>query len=144
MARRAFGMTHGEEGRINEGPPLASPLARLQRGAQGHQGFRHQFHKPTVTDQLRKSPPQMRGHGAQQIVLECPIARLVEGDHDGPHFAHTQATLPPPLPVPAGEYPLLPRRDKLLTEVVNVTKERYDLPTGASSVGRCWSRSPPY
>jgi hypothetical protein len=81
---------------------------------------------------------------AQKIVLKGAVPRLVEANRNGHDFTYAQPTLPQPLAAPAGEQPLLPRRDKLLTEVVNVAEKRYDFHTRTSSVGRCWSRSPPY
>jgi hypothetical protein len=137
-------MTHREQGRIDKGNALALPFACLQIGTEGHQCCLPHLHKAGGTHQLRKSPAQMRSDVAQKIILTRARPRLLKANEDRPHFTYTQATRAQTLAFPIPKQALLPGGLQLLTEVVNVTEQRYNLPTRTSSVTGCWLLSPLY
>src|SRR5688500_18159552 len=137
-------MTHRQQRRINERHALALPLTGLQIGAEGNQRFLPHLHKTAVAHESRKGPVQMRVHVAQKIIFERALPRLMKTNRDRHHFAQTQLTCPDALSLPPPKQSLLPARFKLLTEVVNVTEQRYNFHTRTSLARRCWLHSLPY
>lgn len=109
--------------RIHERDARTAPEGAAKIDGQSDQRPRHQFDKALIAHQTWKFLVEVFLDVPSVVVLEIPIARLMEMDHDGHDFTQTHSGLPVATPHTAVQQMGLPLGLEFETEIIDITEQ---------------------